>query len=37
MRFSARYQALGLVMLLCACAMPSGNAAAGPEAALEDI
>jgi hypothetical protein len=37
MRLSARYQALGAVMLLCAGATPSGNAAAGPEAALEDI
>jgi hypothetical protein len=38
MRLSARYQALGAVMLLCACATPSGNAAAaGLEAALEDI
>ena len=38
MRLSARYQALGAVMLLCVCATPSGNAAAaGPEAAHEDI
>jgi hypothetical protein len=38
MRLSARYRALGAVILLSACATPSGNgAAAGPEAALEDI
>lgn len=38
MRPSACYQALGLVMLLCICATPSGNAAAaGSGAALEDI
>jgi hypothetical protein len=34
MRHSARYQALGAVMLLCVCATPWGNAAA---AELEDI
>lgn len=38
MRLSARYQGLGAVMLLCVCATLSNNAAAaGPEAALEDI
>ena len=38
MRHSARYQALGAVMLLCVCATPTGNAAAvGPESALEVI
>jgi hypothetical protein len=38
MALSARYRALGAVMLLCVCAMPSGNAAAvEPAVALEDI
>ena len=38
MRLSARYQAVGSVMLLCACATQSGiTAAAEPEATLEDI
>jgi hypothetical protein len=38
MRLSARHYALGAVMLLCACALPSGKAAAvEPSAALEDI
>ncbi|MDP1910650.1 MAG: hypothetical protein Q8K85_20305 [Hyphomicrobium sp.] len=37
MRLTARYQALGAVALLCVCATPSANSAAGPEAALEDI
>jgi hypothetical protein len=38
MRLSARSRAIGAAMLLCACAIPSGDvAAAGPEAALEDI
>jgi hypothetical protein len=42
MRVTARYQALGAVMLLCVCllcvgATPSGTAAAEPAAELEDI
>lgn len=38
MRFSARHHAVGAALLLCACTMPSGNAAAAePSAALEDI
>jgi hypothetical protein len=38
MRLSARHRTLGAVVLLCVCATLSGNtAAAGPEAALEDI
>jgi hypothetical protein len=37
MRLSARYRVLGAVMLLSACAMPSGLAANPPTAALEEI
>jgi hypothetical protein len=37
MRLPARYRALGAVMLLSACAMPSGLAANPPIAALEEI
>jgi hypothetical protein len=38
MRFSARHQAVGAFMLLCAGAAPSGNAALAEQAAaLEDI